>query len=108
MFYAVPSGAPENVSAVVLNATTIELFWEAPPLDTHNGIIRQYFIDIFVRETRENIFKLQSENLTQALIVNLHPYYEYSFQLAAVTIGAGPQSIAVTATTLESGMSMKC
>lgn len=105
--YTVPSAAPENVSAVALDATTVELLWEAPPLDSQNGIIRHYSIDILVRNTRET-FKLQSENVTQTLIMNLHPYYEYSFQVAAITIGAGPLSMAVTATTSESGMSMKC
>lgn len=105
--YTVPSAAPENVCAVVLDATTVELLWEAPPLDSQNGIIRYYSIDVFVKNTRE-IFKLHSENLTQTLIMNLHPYYEYSFQVAAITIGAGPLSTAVTATTLESGMSINC
>ena len=84
---------------------TIELIWEPPPLDTHNGIIRQYAIDYYVFETRENVYRLLADNSTSTVVTDLHPYYTYSFKVAAVTIAAGPQSIAVTAKTLESGKS---
>ena len=104
--FAVPSDAPRNVNASSLDAMTIELVWEPPPLDTHNGIIRRYTIDIFISETRENIFKLRTDNLTSMVLTDLHPYYTYTFQIAAVTIAAGPQSVAVTARTSESGMSV--
>ena len=83
----------------------IELIWEPPPLDAHNGIIRQYSIDYYVLETRENVYKLLADNSTSTVVTNLHPYYTYSFKVAAVTIAAGPQSTAVTAKTLESGKS---
>ena len=72
-------------------------------MDTHNGIIRQYSIDIYVSETRENFFKVMSDNSTSTVVTELHPYYTYSFKVAAVTTAAGPQSTEVTARTLENG-----
>ena len=96
-----PSAAPQNVTATALDSRTIELTWEPPPEDTHNGLIRQYSIDIFVSETRETFVTLMSHNSTNTLVMDLHPYYTYSFKVAAVTIAAGPQSMEVILKTLE-------
>lgn len=98
-----PSAAPDNVTATPLDSMTIELVWKPPPLDTHNGIIRQYSIDYYVSETRESMYKLLTDNSTNTIVTDLHPYYTYTFKMAAVTIAAGPQSMAVVARTLESG-----
>lgn len=87
---------------------TIELVWEPPPLHTRNGIIRQYSIGYYVSETRENVYKLLSDNSTSTLVTDLHPYYTYSFKVSAATIGAGPQSAPVTARTLENGTPLTC
>ena len=51
------------------------------------------------------MYRLLADNSTSTVVTDLHPYYTYSFKVAAVTIAAGPQSIAVTAKTLESGKS---
>ena len=99
--HTVPSAAPQNVTATSLDSRTIELTWKPPPEDTHNGIIRQYSIDIFVSETRENVIKHVSQNSTSTLVMDLHPYYTYSFKVAAITVAAGPQSMEVILKTLE-------
>lgn len=82
---------------------SIELVWQPPLLQSRNGIIRQYSIDYYVSETRESVVKQLFDNSTSTVITDLHPYYTYSFKVAAVTIGAGPQSLEVTTQTLESG-----
>ena len=86
-----------------MDSTAIELSWQPLPVDMANGIIRQYSIDYYISETRENVYKLLADNSTSTVVTDLHPYYTYSFKVAAVTIAAGPQSTAVTARTLESG-----
>ena len=40
---------------------------------------------------------------TSLTLTSLHPYYVYSFSLAAVTVGIGPYSTAVNVTTDEAG-----
>ena len=82
---------------------TIELVWEPPPLHSQNGIIRQYSIEYYVSEMRQNVFKQTTDNSTSTIVTDLHPYYTYSFKVAAVTIAVGPQSVPVTARTLEDG-----
>lgn len=82
---------------------TIELVWEPPPLHSQNGIIRQYSIEYYVSEMRQNVFKQTTDNSTSTIVTDLHPYYTYFFKVAAVTIAVGPQSVPVTARTLEDG-----
>ena len=101
--FTVPSGPPTNVAATSLSSTAIKLSWMPPPLHTHNGIIREYTIHYYVSETRENVVKQSPDNYTSTVITDLHPFYTYSFQVAAVTIDAGPLSTEVTIKTQESG-----
>ena len=102
-YFAVPSAAPLNVSARIVDTTTIELAWVEPPVETQNGIIISYRINVAISETKTSF----SVNATTAAAVNLtelHPYYGYSIQVAAVTSqGAGPLSDPVSITTPEDG-----
>lgn len=101
--FTVPSGPPTNLTAISLSSSYIKLTWMPPPPHNQNGIIREYTINYYVSETRERITKRSPENSTSAIVTDLHPYYTYSFQVAAVTIGDGPLSTQVTVRTLESG-----
>ena len=40
---------------------------------------------------------------TSLTLTSLHPYYVYSFSVAAVTVGIGPYSTAINTTTDEDG-----
>ncbi|CAI8041621.1 Tyrosine-protein phosphatase Lar [Geodia barretti] len=98
----IPSGPPTNVTATSLSSTSIKLTWMPPPLHNQNGIIREYIIHYYVSETRESVVKQSPDNYTSTIITDLHPYYTYSFEVAAVTVGAGPLSTEFTIRTLES------
>ena len=88
-----------------MNSTVIEISWEPPPVDTQNGIIRQYSIYIDVQEEIDGSMLLKTVfgNLTSIIVSGLHPYYTYTCRVAAVTIVEGPHSVEVTTRTLESG-----
>ena len=99
----VPSGAPLNLTANPVSSTSILITWEPPPIYLQNGVIRQYNIHYYISETRESVLWQSDDNSTSIILTDLHPYYTYSITVAAVTIGAGPQSEEATTRTLESG-----
>ena len=80
----------------------IALFWNPPPADMQNGIIEQYAINITEVATGR-LFSLFSSTTT-VNVTSLHPYYEYSCVIAAVTmIGVGPHTSVITVVTLQDG-----
>ncbi len=96
LFFAslAPSHAPEKLSAVALNSTTLSLSWSAPPSDHHNGVIRRYHIIVTEVETGR-VFQVNS-TATSATLLSLHPYYAYICAVAAFTIAEGPYSTKVS------------
>lgn len=101
--HAAPSGSPLNLNARAIDSTTIELVWSEPPLETQNGIIISYVINVSISNTKTS-FVVNATAAAPLNITELHPYYGYSFRVAAVTSqGAGPFSEPVTITTPEDG-----
>ena len=101
--HAVPSGSPLNLNARTIDSTTIELVWSEPPLETQNGIIISYVINISISNTKTS-FVVNATAAAPLNITELHPYYDYSLRVAAVTSqGAGPFSEPVSITTPEDG-----
>ena len=96
-----PTGAPSDVAATLVTSTTVTVAWSPPSFDLQNGLIRYYNITVTEHETARIIWLL--ENNTQITVDGLHPYYYYSVQVAAVTIGIGPFSDPVSVQLLESG-----
>ena len=71
------------------------------PLSAINGIIREYSViieDVQAGEVESYIALGSSINIT-----NLKPFTEYSCQVAAVTVSAGPHSSSVNITTDQDG-----
>ena len=79
--------------------------WNPPDLDLQNGLIKYYNVSLTEQQTGNILWF--TENTTQITVAGLHPYYYYAVQVAAVTIGVGPFSDAVTIQLLESGNSNK-
>lgn len=75
--------------------------WQPPPNEQHNGIIREYVINI-TEIYSGNTFILVSVSL-YANITSLHPNYYYQISVSAVTISAGPPSVFILLKTLEDG-----
>lgn len=103
--YSAPSSSPQNISIIALGPTSLFISWSPPSLDTQNGIITEYRVNITELETG-NVISLISFN-TLISVQFLHPYYTYVCIVSAVTIAEGPPSDVVTITTPEDGMSMK-
>ncbi len=84
-----------------ISSTGFLLSWVDPPPEHHNGVIRNY--SIIVRELNtDNSIQLVSQTTDQSFD-SLHPNYNYSIQVAAVTVIAGPYSPEYYITTLSDG-----
>lgn len=99
--FAAPSSPPQNITGTALSSLSILLMWSPPPLDSQNGIIVQYRVNITEINTGD-VFSLVSYS-TSIHVQFLHPYYTYVCIISAVTIEEGPYSEGVTVTTSEDG-----
>ena len=61
-----------------------------PSAESHNGIIRQYLINVTEQDTGRKF--QQTSSTTSMTVVMLHPYYVYQFSIAVVTVSTGPYS----------------
>ena len=77
------------------------LLWSVPSMADHNGIIRNYTIIVTEENTGRELVLTSSS--TSQRIESLHPFYNYTCRVAAVTVGVGPFSLPVTITTAEDG-----
>ena len=88
--FSAPTGPPQNPNGTRVTTTLITLSW-SPPESIHvNGIIDHYIIR--VREVYTGrVFSLLSRD-EDIIIGPLQPFYVYSCQIAAYTVGLGPFS----------------
>lgn len=96
-----PSSPPTEVTAAVLDSTTVELSWIVPPTTHHNGIIR-HFVIIITEINTGSEFQLTSE-ATLEVVSSLHPFYTYEVVVAAVTTDIGPLSDSIVFQLPEDG-----
>ena len=102
VFSLVPSGPPRSVIAKSLNSSTLYISWSSPTSEHQNGYIQGYSINLVEIETGISMtFSTTEQNNT---ILNLHPYYRYSYKIAAITIGQGPFSEPFVIQLPESGV----
>ena len=85
----------------MLFGTEVMLIWNPIHPENHNGIIRHYLINITELNTGKQF--VQTSPTTMILLNLFHPSYDYTFTIAAVTVGAGPYSDFVRFKTLEEG-----
>ncbi len=86
--FSVPSDSPQDVNAQAINSSTLLLTWTAPRDEFQNGLIQNYYIRLVERETGILLTFATEEETYQ--VPNLHPYYQYRYSVAAVTVGSGP------------------
>ena len=106
--HIVPSGFPENITAIATDSRTLMVMWRPPPEDLQNGIIVQYTVNTSVTETGETFQSTTDGVVTDGakslVLTDLHPHYTYSIIIAASTsIGIGPYSVAYSITMPEDG-----
>ena len=84
-----------------ISSTSIQLEWEPPPHEHHNGEIDYYTVLCLEIETGVTQSRYTTPS-TEITISGLHPFYTYSCNISAVTVGPGPSS-EISITTLEDG-----
>ena len=97
----VPSSSPSNIASTLLTSNKAIFYWEPLNFENQNGLIRNYLINFIEIDTSSH-FQYFSTT-TNITITELHPYYTYSFSVAAVTISAGPFSDELIITTAQDG-----
>lgn len=97
-----PSSSPTDLTVSSVTSTTFYLSWTAPLPVYHNGLIRQYTINI--TEVDSGSVYLYSSNTEEFSVDFLHPYYYYICSVAAVTVAVGPFSESITIQTGIDGM----
>lgn len=85
-----------------IGPTHIQISWDHPPNDTHQGIVRLYNIYVSVEESEQTFFYTTAAENTELLLTSLHPFYTYHMRVAAVTIEEGNSTL-LSAKTNESG-----
>ncbi|XP_040355859.1 roundabout homolog 1 [Ixodes scapularis] len=89
----VPTAAPEDVRAHVINFTTARIIWSPPPPQHCNGKLRGY--NIYVTGNLSEPFLNKSTNTTtnSLLLTNLKAGASYKVRIVAHTsVGSGPLS----------------
>ncbi len=90
--YAVPTGIPLLISAVALSPFELHIQWEPPSAELRNGVVRRYAVNITeVDSMTPQMFYSEDNNIT---LISRHPFYQYSYSIAAETTGRGPYSSA--------------
>ncbi len=97
----VPSSAPVSPWISAVTSSSFLVSWGSLPPEDHNGIVRHYTVNIREVNTGRS-FHLEALS-TSITVQFLHPNYKYTCGVAAVTVGPGPFSLPVNATTLEAG-----
>ena len=89
-----------------LNSSTVQVSWNPPQLSLQNGLIVDYVLTITGVDTDEEYELRSSEDTGGTMTVpGLHPFYTYTFSIAAATtVGGGPFSPAVAFQMPQEGM----
>jgi receptor-type tyrosine-protein phosphatase Q len=90
---AAPSCPPLQLMAEK-TSNSISLTWDAPPIESQNGIISQYVLRILEDDTSTTRFYYS--NTTSTIVFGLHPYYIYKCSVAAETVDIGPYTAVIT------------
>ena len=97
-----PSMPPENLISETTTSESVTLNWSPPDIQSQNGIITGYLINVTEIETGET-FQVSSAT-TNLVIQSLRPFTTYVCVIAAETsAGTGPFSISLTVQTNEAG-----
>lgn len=99
--FLAPSMPPQTLSVSVTSSRSLFLSWNAPPSESHNGIIRKYAVAIQSLLTGvEQTFTTLNRVFN---VSSLNPYTSYSVRVAAITVETGPFTIPYNVTTFEDG-----
>ena len=102
--FPAPAAAPHNPSSTTLNATAIQVQWEAVPKIAQNGIITFYEVRVYPAQFQDVSYVNVSGSELVLVVDGLEEFVEYNFTVRAYTIaGPGPFSVITTSTTDQAG-----
>ena len=93
--------APLNVVVDLITPSSVNISWDPPPPEHTNGVI--LYNVIWLTDLQNELVQNTTSSSNWVFLPDLHPYYNYSLQIAAVTVSQGPFSDAQVFTTLEDG-----
>lgn len=99
---SVPSSSPRIIGGEALSSSSLLLTWQPPPASQINGILIGYIVNM-TETVSGNQFQISTNN-TEYTFGGLHPFYRYTFIIAAVTVGQGPFGEIFSLTTPQDGM----
>ncbi|XP_029850967.2 roundabout homolog 1 isoform X1 [Ixodes scapularis] len=89
----VPTAAPEDVRAHVLNVTTATIFWSPPPPQHCNGKLKGYNVYLTGNLSEPFLNKSTNSTTNSLLVTNLKAGSSYKVRIVAHTsVGSGPLS----------------
>ena len=99
-----PGTSPVNISTSNVSNSSFIISWSPPPESDRNGIIDYYVVN--VKQTDKISETVTNEtSLTDFTVSGLHPFYNYTYQVAAHTVALGPFSKPQTLITKEASKS---
>ncbi|XP_068607565.1 protein sidekick-1 [Brachionichthys hirsutus] len=105
---AAPSVAPQSIRVSPVSPSILEVTWDAPPLETQNGLIQGYKIHYWERDKQNRSEKVKVIFVphTRVHLTNLTSYTPYLVTLTAFNMaGDGPPSDPRGSRTLQSAPS---
>lgn len=106
---SVPSKAPGNFSLAATSSTSIKAFWQLPPADSRNGIVRGFRLFYKRKDSLElqTLVSVKNGATRSKLVTGLDKYTVYEFQVLAFTsVGDGINSSIVAERTKEDGKTL--
>lgn len=99
---AVPSGMPQNITAMFHDATSALISWQPPLPRLRNGVITMYQVRY---QDENNAIDVRADNTSETSLIleDLTPGSKYLIQVVAFTsAGAGPTSHRIVYNTVQS------
>jgi receptor-type tyrosine-protein phosphatase Q len=96
---AAPDSPPQHPNAIALSPYSIHITWDPPLLQDHNGVIREYQVNVIEHSSNQLI--QETTNQTQLIVDGLRPFHTYHCSILAVTVDEGPYTVNVSVVTEE-------
>ena len=101
----VPTGPPQNFTVQVIGSRAVLVSWRPPSVGKQNGFIVTYTIVLVELLSNTTLTYKQETNISELIVDELHPYYEYNCSMVAATqVGNGPFTGSITIRTFGDGM----
>ena len=95
--YLAPTIAPVDIKVLEILSSSVLFSWKSPPANATNGINRGYYL-IFTEKDSGKDSQLTVKS-PPYLFQALHPFRNYSLQIAAITVEIGRFSDSFSVTT---------